>query len=52
MVVIHNRLMGLQIDIDKVSATNGYWNWQDPIKAIMVGADNVQTCTAIMIKGV
>jgi len=86
-VVIHNRLMGLQIDIDKarpiewgcysgfggpfmlplslrwiakareagvkipISATNGYWNWQDPIKAIMVGADNVQTCTAIMIKG-
>ena len=86
-VVIHNRLMGLEIDIDKarpiewgcysgfggpfmlplslrwiakareagvkipISATNGYWNWQDPIKAIMVGADNVQTCTAIMVKG-
>ena len=31
MVVIYNRLMGLQIDIEKVSATNGYLNWQDPI---------------------
>jgi len=86
-VTIHNRLMGLMIDIDKarpiewgcysgfggpfmlplslrwiakareagvkipISATNGYWNWQDPIRAIMVGADTVQTCTAIMIKG-
>jgi len=43
MVVIYNRLTGLQIDIDKVSATNGYLNWQDPIKAIMVGADNLQS---------
>ena len=86
-VTIHNRMMGLMIDIDKaqpiewgcysgfggpfmlplslrwiakareagikipISASNRYWNWDDPIKAIMVGADNVQTCTAVMIKG-
>jgi dihydroorotate dehydrogenase (fumarate)/dihydropyrimidine dehydrogenase (NAD+) subunit PreA len=86
-VTIHNRLMGLMIDIDKarpiewgcysgfggpfmlplslrwiaktreagvkipISASNGYWNWQDPIMAIMVGADTVQTCTAVMVKG-
>ena len=43
MVVTHNRLMGLQIDIEKVSAANGCLNWQDPIKAIMVGADNLQS---------
>lgn len=86
-VTIHNRMMGLMIDIDKerpiewgcysgfggpfmlplslrwiakaresgiripISASNGYWHWEDPIRAIMVGADNVQTCTAVMIKG-
>ena len=86
-VVVHNRLMGLMIDIDKgrpiewgsysgfggpymlplslrwvakireegisvpISHTNGIWTWEDVIKAIMVGADTVQTCTAIMIKG-
>lgn len=86
-VVIHNRLMGIDIDIDAarpilwgsysgfggpfmlplslrwvmkireeginipISHSNGPWVWQDMIKAIMAGADNVQTCTAIMVKG-
>lgn len=86
-VTIHNRLMGVMIDIENerpiewgcysgfggpfmlplslrwiakareggvtipISATNGQWRWQDPIRAILVGADTVQTCTAIMIKG-
>ena len=31
-----------------VSATNGIWIWQDVVKAIMCGAQDVQTCTAIL----
>lgn len=31
-----------------ISATNGIWGWEDVVKAIMVGASTVQTCTAIM----
>jgi dihydropyrimidine dehydrogenase (NAD+) subunit PreA len=34
-----------------ISATNGVWDWDDVIRCIMVGADTVQTCTAVMCKG-
>jgi len=34
-----------------LSATNGIWDWDDVISCIMVGADTVQTCTAVMCKG-
>ncbi|MCL5290369.1 MAG: 4Fe-4S binding protein, partial [Firmicutes bacterium] len=36
-----------EIDIP-ISATNGIWNFQDVVKAIMAGASTVQTCTALM----
>ena len=32
-----------------ISATNGIWQWQDIVKAIMCGAHTVQTCTAVMM---
>ncbi|UMZ74792.1 tRNA-dihydrouridine synthase [Natranaerofaba carboxydovora] len=31
-----------------ISATNGIKTWKDMVKCIMVGASNVQTCTALM----
>ncbi|MBA1336021.1 MAG: Dihydroorotate dehydrogenase-like protein [Firmicutes bacterium] len=31
-----------------ISATNGIWTWRDVVKAILVGATTVQTCTALM----
>lgn len=31
-----------------ISATNGFWEWEDVVKAIMCGASTVQTCTALM----
>jgi len=36
-----------EVDIP-ISATNGIWEWEDVVKAIMVGASTVQTCTALM----
>lgn len=34
-----------------LSATSGVWEWEDVVSCLMVGADTVQTCTAIMCKG-
>ena len=42
------REVGIKVPL---SATNGPWDWEDVIKFIMVGADTVQTCTAVMCKG-
>ncbi len=38
-----SRAVGLPI-----SASSGIWNWEDAVKAIMVGASSVQVCTALM----
>lgn len=85
-ITSHNRMMALDIDIEKasptvwpsyggwggpwmlpynlawltklypivdvpISATSGYWKWQDIVAAIMAGATTVQSCTAILVKG-
>lgn len=39
-----------EVDVP-LSATSGYWKWQDIIAAIMAGATTVQSCTAILVKG-
>ncbi|MGS0763496.1 tRNA-dihydrouridine synthase [Syntrophomonas curvata] len=36
-----------EVDIP-ISATSGFWQWEDVVKAIMCGASTVQTCTALM----
>lgn len=42
------RMEGIKISI---SASFGIWDWDDVIRCIMVGADTVQPCRAIMLKG-
>lgn len=39
--------IGRAVDLP-MSATNGIWDWEDVVKAIMCGASTVQTCTALM----
>lgn len=42
------RLAGLDVPI---SASFGVWEWRDVIKCIMSGADSVQSCRRIMVRG-
>jgi len=42
------RLAGLRVPI---SASFGVWRWEDVIKCIMSGADTVQICRTVMVRG-
>jgi dihydroorotate dehydrogenase (fumarate)/dihydropyrimidine dehydrogenase (NAD+) subunit PreA len=42
------RMAGVKISI---SASLGVWDWDDVIRSVMAGADAVQPCRSIMLKG-
>jgi dihydroorotate dehydrogenase (fumarate)/dihydropyrimidine dehydrogenase (NAD+) subunit PreA len=46
--IVQSRLGGITAPI---SASMGVWEWEDVIKCIMSGADAVQVCRKIMVRG-
>lgn len=46
--VVRMRQNGIR---SSISACSGIWDWDDVIRCVMAGADGVQSCRGIMLKG-